>query len=171
MTSGKLGKASPLQIECDAVHAPASFSPPPRTGRSERRHQCHRKAKELGPPRRADPRSGDIQGLSGITGSPESGQAHSHTQRAPELWRPCDVRGDSPRLRMAEHDPLMLPSGAVNPCAGRGGHQPQTGEDEHVGPISDEDAAELKKRAERLRDCAWQARALAHRLGPTSTTR
>lgn len=32
--------------------------------------------------------------------------------------------------------------------------------------ISGDDAAELKKRAERLRDCAREARALARRLGP-----
>ncbi|MFF9114114.1 hypothetical protein ACF09Y_00565 [Streptomyces massasporeus] len=35
-----------------------------------------------------------------------------------------------------------------------------------MGPTSGEDVAELKKQAERLRDCARQARALAHRMGP-----
>ena len=35
-----------------------------------------------------------------------------------------------------------------------------------MGPASGEDAAELRKRAERLRECAREARALARRLGP-----
>ncbi|SMQ18134.1 hypothetical protein SAMN06272771_4573 [Streptomyces sp. Ag82_O1-12] len=35
-----------------------------------------------------------------------------------------------------------------------------------MGPTPGDDAAELKKRAERLRDCAREARALARRLGP-----
>ncbi|MFJ7176756.1 hypothetical protein ACIQXA_10170 [Streptomyces massasporeus] len=36
-----------------------------------------------------------------------------------------------------------------------------------MGPTpGDDDAAELKKRAERLRDCAREARALARKLGP-----
>ncbi|MFD5158398.1 hypothetical protein ACFWMJ_10055 [Streptomyces hawaiiensis] len=35
-----------------------------------------------------------------------------------------------------------------------------------MGPTPGDDAAELKKRAERLRDAAREARTLAHRLGP-----
>ncbi|MFJ4541047.1 hypothetical protein ACIP39_34565 [Streptomyces tibetensis] len=35
-----------------------------------------------------------------------------------------------------------------------------------MGPTPGDDAAELKKRAERLRHCAQEARALARRLGP-----
>ncbi|WP_234335303.1 hypothetical protein [Streptomyces variegatus] len=35
-----------------------------------------------------------------------------------------------------------------------------------MGPTPGDDAAELKKRAERLRDCAREARAPARRLGP-----
>ncbi|MEU0245998.1 hypothetical protein ABZ192_16965 [Streptomyces sp. NPDC006235] len=35
-----------------------------------------------------------------------------------------------------------------------------------MGPTPGDEAAELKKRAERLRECAREARALARRLGP-----
>lgn len=62
--------------------------------------------------------------------------------------------------------PVCFPSNAVDRLTRHGRQQQQTGEESDVGPTPGDEAAELKKRAERLRDCAREARALARRLGP-----
>jgi hypothetical protein len=60
----------------------------------------------------------------------------------------------------------MLHQRFRGPPCGPGTTGSQRGEELHMGAKDAADAAELKKRAERLRECAREARTLARSLGP-----